>query len=196
MTEKGLNPEAASRIQEELKSSEEYKANSASIINAADKLSKNLLVDSATGCYNRNFWENFSENEFDSERGQEPTIVFCDLNGLKKINDEQGHEAGNEYLKRTADFLKKSFRKEDRVIRYGGDEFIVLCPVVKDLELFIEKINQNFSEEKLKENQVNFAFGIARFNKEIDEGGLKETIKRADTLMYKKKAEQKTRKNN
>jgi len=186
-----LNPDALTKIQQQLKTVEENPPQPSPVIEAADKLSKNLLVDQATGVYNRNYWDNFVENRFDPSHNPDLTLIVCDLNGLKQINDQEGHQAGDQYLKDTAKFLKESFRESDQVVRYGGDEFLVICHRVDKQTAFEDKVNQQFSQYKLKEKNLSFAYGIAHFDKNQDQSNIKNTFDRADQLMYAKKAEQK-----
>jgi len=187
-----LNPDALTKIEQQLKTVEDNPPQQSPVIEAADKLSKNLLIDQATGVYNRNYWNNFANNEFDPNRNPNLTLLVCDLNGLKQINDQQGHQAGDEYLKNTANFLKQSFRDSDQVVRYGGDEFLVICHRVDKKEAFENKINQQFSQNNLQEKNLSFAYGIAHFDTSQDQGDIENTFKRADQLMYLKKDEQKS----
>ena len=180
------------------------------VIDAAEDIYKKLFIDSATGCYNRNFFDDFIENKFNPRRGDEASIIMCDVNGLKEINDknEGGHSLGDALLKRTAIFLKENFiRKGDLVVRYGGDEFIVICSHVGDKDKFTKEVNQRFNINNQKKKNINFAFGIAHFDSQIDIDGLaipgkqnedkmkQTTFNRADRLMYSKKAEQKSQAN-
>ena len=79
-----------------------------------------LLLDPLTGLGNRRRLEN------EAGSGTSATVVFADLDSFKLINDSCGHGVGDEVLRRVAGLLRASCRAEDVVVRYGGDEFVVL----------------------------------------------------------------------
>lgn len=83
--------------------------------------------DTLTGLYNRAY---FDEEVARLEKGRQfpISVILADVDGLKEVNDNLGHAAGDELLKRAAAVLKGQFRAEDVVARIGGDEFAVLLP--------------------------------------------------------------------
>jgi diguanylate cyclase (GGDEF)-like protein len=86
------------------------------------------LTDPLTGLYNRRGYELLA-NQILKEASREArvaTIMFFDMDGLKKINDGLGHQAGNEAIVAAADLLRSTFRDSDVVARIGGDEFCVV----------------------------------------------------------------------
>lgn len=91
-------------------------------------LSELALSDALTGLGNRHALEmNFPKLKAQAERLDLPlTLIYWDLDGLKQINDQYGHAAGDQALKILATTLKSVFRQEDQVFRIGGDEFISL----------------------------------------------------------------------
>jgi len=64
----------------------------------------------------------------DSQRQLPISIIMIDINGLKLVNDSYGHQKGDQIIRRTADLIKQTFRREDIYARWGGDEFIVFLP--------------------------------------------------------------------
>lgn len=154
----------------------------------AKKAEEESVTDSLTGCYNRNFFEKFKQENFDPQRDNNRLgLVFVDLNNLKTINDTQSHEAGDKLLQKTAQFLKNSFRKEDIVVRLGGDEFLIICRNYGDDPNFKENLSLKITKRLTEKPPVNFSFGIAVYNKDQDLLSLNQTKNRADSLMYKNK---------
>lgn len=86
------------------------------------------LVDELTGLQNRRAFTLFAEQELARARryGRTPVVVFADLDGLKQINDQYGHAAGDSAIRLVANALKSIFRETDIVARWSGDEFVAL----------------------------------------------------------------------
>ena len=87
------------------------------------------LMDTLTGLYNRRGFVTVAEEQLKLARrtGNCFAIAFVDLDGMKRINDEMGHEFGDQALATTASILKSTFRASDIIARLGGDEFIALA---------------------------------------------------------------------
>ena len=86
------------------------------------------LVDELTGLQNRRAFTLFAEQELARARrhGRTPVVVFADLDGLKQINDQYGHAAGDAAIRLVANALRSIFRETDIVARWSGDEFVAL----------------------------------------------------------------------
>lgn len=145
-----------------------------------DKLTTLSSIDVLTGLYNRNKMNSFM---IEMNAIREPVgVVFLDINGLKKVNDIEGHLAGDNLIKRASKVLKKVF-KNSYIFRAGGDEFVV---IIKNANK--EKIENNLDELKSqsKKYNVSFAYGYSITNdaKEID-----RILKEADANMYNNKRE-------
>jgi len=140
------------------------------------------IIDSLTGVYNRTYLEyNFEKiyNAFSKK-----SIAMLDIDFFKKVNDRYGHQTGDEVLKYFANLVKNTLRKEDIVIRYGGEEFLIFLPNTSKEEAMVILTKIKILLKKAKEKPVDFTFsaGIAD-----DEETLVNMIKKADERLYKAK---------
>ena len=118
------------------------------------------------------------------------TILFFDLDDFKDINDVHGHHVGDEALRRFARVLQSSFRPGDHVIRYAGDEFIVVGQGIEQVDVRerIDTLRETLKREHLDGLHINFAVGEAY----LPVGGDPEAaIRAADAAMYRRKGEAK-----
>jgi diguanylate cyclase (GGDEF)-like protein len=138
--------------------------------------------DLLTGVNNRNAMNN-RVLQFVSREVHYRTIsvVFADLNGLKPINDNEGHNAGDALLKSAAEILKQTF-SDCEIYRAGGDEFVVVAIDVpkESLEARVEKLRE---KSKVKGN-VSYAIG---FYHDENAGDIRKAMREADALMYEDK---------
>jgi diguanylate cyclase (GGDEF)-like protein len=125
----------------------------------------------------------------DMMRGVVPTgatILFFDLNDFKGINDRYGHQMGDECLKRFARVLQASFRPEDRVVRYAGDEFVVIAQPAEPDEVIarIEGVRERLKFERSDGPPIRFAAGhtVLPINGDPD-----AAMRAADEAMYREK---------
>ena len=113
-------------------------------------------------------------------------IMIADMNCLKVINDEHGHDKGDEAIFKLASHLKKYFGPVGECFRIGGDEFCVLAPDIRE-ERF-EEICQNFRAALEKEDQeTTYPFSASMGYVLLDESGIDECVKKADQTMYEEK---------
>ncbi len=91
-------------------------------------------TDTLTGLLNRRGWERWLAQEEERFRrfGDPASVVMMDLDGLKRVNDTEGHDAGDAYLRRAADTLRAVTRRGDPIARLGGDEFAMVATVGPD----------------------------------------------------------------
>ena len=142
--------------------------------------------DKLTGLYNRTFFD--EELERLSREGTFPIgIVMADVNGLKMINDCQGHAAGDQVIRLAARIILRAFRAGDVVARIGGDEFAILMPETRK-SVAEDAVERIMNSSEITNGQVSIAFGVGS----AENGGmLGEALKLSDRRMYRDKAEQK-----
>jgi len=123
--------------------------------------------DKLTGLYNRAFFEE-ELKRLNTKRQLPLSIIFCDLNGLKEMNDNFGYERGDLLLRKFADVLKSCFRNEDVVVRWGGDEFIMILPNTDeiDVENVIKRIRGKCQQNSKPNLPMSAAIGSAIKTKE------------------------------
>ena len=96
-------------------------------IDEIQELYKKTVTDPLTGCYNRAFYDEYLKGAVKKAHNTVTSLYFImlDLDRFKEINDTYGHEAGDLVLKALGNFLQGYFRKDDIIVRYGGDEFVI-----------------------------------------------------------------------
>ncbi len=125
---------------------------------------------------------------------KELAVIVFDVNGLKQVNDNLGHDMGNEYIKNAYSTICKHFAHSP-IYRIGGDEFVAILENddYQNRENLLNQFNLEI-ENNLKENAVVVSAGIAEYNQEKD-NSFKRIFKRADQHMYERKAKLKQLKN-
>ena len=150
------------------------------LISKLSGYNEKLYTDVMTGIYNRRFFEE-EIKKMEDEAG----IAVIDLDDFKLHNDTYGHSAGDAALITTANIIKKYIRKTDILIRYGGDEFLLILPSIKKhifedkLKLIREKIHDAVVP-KYEKMQLSVSIGGAVFR----EGNIEDAIASADRQMY------------
>jgi len=159
----------------------------------AEALKEQTFRDALTGLYNRHFLEATLENLVAQILRRETIlgILMCDLDYFKSINDKYGHDAGDLVLKETARILSSNVRKSDMVIRFGGEEFLILLIDVNEGESvkIAEKLRYLIETHEFKIPQGGvkrtISIGVSEFP--VDTKAIWEAIKFADVSLYKAK---------
>lgn len=147
---------------------------------------KRVYIDPLTGVYNRAFlMEKIGEIlQSAREEGRLLEVVMFDIDYFKRINDLHGHAVGDQVLKEFANFLRSSLRAGDLLIRYGGDEFIVILDNVGYSEglKVVERILENCKKQEFAGLKITASAGIASFPKHAD--CWEELFKLVDKSLY------------
>lgn len=149
-------------------------------------LEKRVYRDTLTDAHSRDFYEHNikSIQESISAHGKELGLMLFDIDKFKNINDTYGHNVGDMVLKTLVKIVKKSIREDDILIRWGGEEFIIILEIESIIKL--EKI-ANFIREEIEKGsfgsvkRVTCSFGITLYKKSEE---VLATIERADKALY------------
>jgi diguanylate cyclase (GGDEF)-like protein/PAS domain S-box-containing protein len=159
----------------------------------AEDLRSLSLRDELTGLYNRRgFLEIAGQAQAQAARDRRPAaLIFVDLNGMKRINDELGHDAGDDALKDAACVLKEALTRSDVVARLGGDEFVAfsLDFISGNLEPLRRRLRSLADEEVARKHRpyrLSMSSGAAYTDAQTPES-LAELLERADAAMYEQK---------
>jgi diguanylate cyclase (GGDEF)-like protein len=123
-------------------------------------------------------------------------LFYLDLNGMKQINDQLGHEVGDQALRETASALRATFRASDVVARLGGDEFVALLPEASAEQLgsFVARIEAEIAARNQKPGQryrLSASVGGTLYDSSRPES-IEALLVKADALMYEEKRARKS----
>lgn len=173
------------------KAAEEALGMKAQELARTNEMLENLsLIDDLTGLYNRKGFLALADHRLKlAHRQGEPfAVAFADLDGLKKINDEFGHEEGDRALIDTAGVLRESFRQSDIIARLGGDEFAVFIGEA-DTSQIATRIEQRLEAARASRRRpYKLAFSVGVVEGNVSEKmDIQVLLKRADESMYREK---------
>ncbi|KRE33810.1 hypothetical protein ASG82_22395 [Mycobacterium sp. Soil538] len=148
-------------------------------------LRRQATLDALTGVYNRSRFDEelrrYAAVAARHSTADEAAVFMIDLDGLKQINDQRGHTAGDAYLKTVADVISRRLRLSDVVGRIGGDEFAVLLPHTTVAQA--QQLAQTLVEQVETLSPGGICIGIATITPDTIDGALE----RADQAMYRAK---------
>ncbi|ERS87398.1 MULTISPECIES: GGDEF domain-containing protein [Marinobacter] len=163
------------------------------------ELEKLANIDSLTGVYNHNYFNKELERQIELKEGNQGidfSLLVVDVNGLKGLNDNLGHLAGNRLISAVADLLLSSCREEDCVARIGGDEFAVICPGTRldQTQCLLERISRcsqaqildfdDHEDEDFRRVPIQFSIGVASSSEILN---ARSVLGLADKRMYENK---------
>ncbi|MCP1243921.1 diguanylate cyclase [Acetobacter lambici] len=162
-------------------------------------LQKDLLEqtvhDPLTGLYNRRYMEETLNAEIAtaSRNNTELGLIMADIDHFKHINDEFGHDAGDMVLRTIANEIQNSFRSNDIVCRFGGEEFLIitkshplhtLIQRVEDLRASLSRLELHYNGRAL--GKTTMSFGVAMWDKSLSTE-TSAIIRKADAALYQAK---------
>ena len=159
------------------------------------KIMRHANTDPLIGITNRRKGLEYITNEMDDLKNSnyKSSLIMYDIDDFKKINDIYGHHIGDYILKELTIIIEKEARSEDLTIRWGGEEFLIICSnttlqdAIKLAQRFRLCIEKNIFEKKIK---ITASFGVIELNKNDE---FSKQIIRVDKLLYKSKKEGKNR---
>ncbi|PNV84353.1 MAG: hypothetical protein C0627_01340 [Sulfurimonas sp.] len=165
---------------------EELSQINASLLNKSKKYEEMASTDSLTGLYSRGKFLELYLSSFATmqDRGNSMSFIIADIDHFKKINDNYGHNVGDEVLVLIAHELQKTLRNIDIVCRWGGEEFIVLLPAteLENAVILAEKLRAHIEALALqKVGKVTSSFGVTKVYADDD---IKSLVERADKALY------------
>ena len=154
------------------------------------EIKRALTYDILTGAYNRYYFEKILGDKINDKI--DFTVIFADLNSFKHINDTYGHLVGDEVLKHFVYMLKRELNLEDKIFRYGGDEFCIIIDNPVEDKIIEGKIDRLETKFKYQEETINYsiAFGTYDYKSKLKLNQY-EVIDIVDKIMYEEKAKYK-----
>lgn len=154
------------------------------------ELAGQVRTDALTGTLNREGLRAFLVKQWNSQASAESamTVIFADIDHFKQINDRHGHAVGDDVLREFARMVQDEIRATDRLVRWGGEEFLIVCPDTEARQGYAlaEKLRQATQSHGWPHDlKMSCSFGVSVHIGKEDFG---DTIKRADDALYKAKA--------
>jgi len=157
-----------------------------------EEITEMAQIDGMTGAFNRNAGTTMLDSslKYATSSKNDFTVCFVDVNDLKKVNDELGHEMGDEYLIDAVKVLKSGFREADHLVRLGGDEFVIgvqgdAALVDRNWHKILNEVDA-FNIQTQKPYKISLSHGVASFH-ELTDGSIEDLIALADERMYVEK---------
>ena len=179
-----------------LKKVDELQVNNAAMEDQFERFKEKHKQDSLTGVLIRAYLDEYLKLSFEKAmaNGESLSIVFCDLDKFKNVNDTYGHQAGDAILQSTAKVLVSKIRGYDMVGRYGGDEFVLILPRASTsaAKMVCGRIVEGFCDSKFSNLEdpnlrVTISLGIATHSPENPYSSVSHLLQDADKAVYHSK---------
>lgn len=160
-----------------------------------DLLERQSVTDELTRLYNRRKIMEIVTTEVDRavRYGHPVSIILFDVDNFKMINDNHGHQGGDTALKKISALARESLRRSDYIGRWGGEEFLIVCPEtsIGEAETVAEKLRRRISGYACGLGTLSCSFGVSEFEKE--QYSIDDFIHHVDMAMYRAKESGKNR---
>lgn len=155
------------------------------------KVEELTIIDSLTGAYNRRYLELFMEKTIPFSKRTNSSLVFMmlDIDHFKKVNDNYGHQCGDQALKHTSSIINNNVRNSGVFVRFGGEEFAVILPNTDVAEglIIAERIREAVEKSEFiyQNERIHFtiSIGVSVYSGE----NVEEFIEKSDNALYKAK---------
>jgi len=172
---------------------EKVKDRTVALEEANQRLENLSLMDELTELPNRRFVVREIQQLMNHWKryGSPFSLLFIDLDKFKAVNDNHGHEFGDQVLKWVSEYIQQHIRKNDLLCRLGGDEFVIIAPHCKGdetlamAEKLLERIRNLKEEERPSFWKHSFSVGIVEMNEAVD--SVSDLLTKADSAMYESK---------
>ncbi|HQA25355.1 MAG TPA: GGDEF domain-containing protein [Candidatus Competibacteraceae bacterium] len=152
-----------------------------------NNLEKKASIDPLTKLLNRNYLQKIYDHKMEENESDHLAILLGDIDYFKKINDNYGHNVGDDVLKKVAVLLGSNVRKNDFVFRYGGEEFLLIVTFSEVCQLmeYAERLRKAVETTEIDNIKITISFGVsfAKKGQSID-----KVLLSADTALYKAKS--------
>lgn len=160
--------------------------------NNIQKAQKSANTDGMTGLYNRKYFDTFLKQQLEKAelQGGNCSLILLDVDNFKHYNDTNGHQMGDEVLKKVAKIMQAGIRQSDMAARYGGEEFVIVLPgtAKKMAEAIAEKLRNTVeqakfeNEEKQPKGKLTASFGVSSYPENGKDSNT--LLKGADHCLY------------
>lgn len=181
------DPECRSQLEALARAREASERANTELRQALDQMERTAATDRLTGAWNRRWFEGGAAQLIAvASRGEAPiSLILYDLDHFKHINDTFGHPMGDRVLRDVTEAVRSQLRTSDALARWGGEEFIVLCPAttLAGATILAEKIRQAVEAQALPQvGMVTISLGVAQHHRAES---LDAWILRADEALYR-----------
>ena len=154
------------------------------------QLQRQVIHDPLTGAYNRNYFDKSitALMQMHRDSGSETGLIYFDIDYFKRVNDTYGHAVGDAVLQQIVLIINAHSRDSDKLVRWGGEEFLMVVPTrsLTDLEQQAENLRRSIEENRFESiAELTCSFGVTVHQ---PEEAVEETVKRADRALYDAKA--------